>query len=98
MIRRPPRSTRTYIFCPETTLCRSRIGVVPEAEDREPREYLIPKGKHISVQEGDFVEVGDMLLDGNPVPHDILDVLGVEALANYLIDEIQSVYRLQGVK
>src|SRR3546814_4529239 len=42
--------------------------------------------------------VGDMLLDGNPVPHDILDVLGVEALANYLIDEIQSVYRLQGVK
>ena len=49
-------------------------------------------------QEGDFVEVGDMLLDGNPVPHDILEVLGVEALADYLIDEIQSVYRLQGVK
>src|SRR3546814_14172368 len=59
---------------------KRRIVVVPEAEDQEPREYLIPKGKHISVQEGDFVEVGDMLLDGNPVPHDILDVLGVEAL------------------
>src|SRR3546814_8034700 len=77
---------------------KRRIVVVPEAEDQDPREYLIPKGKYISVQEGDFVEVGDMLLDGNPVPHDILDVLGVEALANYLIDEIQSVYRLQGVK
>src|SRR3546814_9046728 len=73
---------------------KRRIVVVPEAEDQEPREYLIPKGKHISVQEGDFVEVGDMLLDGNPVPHDILDVLGVEALANYLIDEIQSVYQI----
>jgi DNA-directed RNA polymerase subunit beta' len=77
---------------------KRRIVVVPEGEDQEPREYLIPKGKHISVQEGDFVQIGDMLLDGNPVPHDILDVLGVEALANYLIDEIQSVYRLQGVK
>jgi DNA-directed RNA polymerase subunit beta' len=72
--------------------------VVPEGEDAEPREYLIPKGKHISVQEGDFVEIGDMLLDGSPVPHDILEVLGVEALADYLVFEIQSVYRLQGVK
>jgi DNA-directed RNA polymerase subunit beta' len=77
---------------------KRRIVVVPEGEGEEPREYLIPKGKHISVQEGDFVQVGDMLLDGNPVPHDILEVLGVEALADYLIDEIQSVYRLQGVK
>ncbi|MEQ8357312.1 MAG: DNA-directed RNA polymerase subunit beta' [Kiloniellaceae bacterium] len=77
---------------------KRRIIVVPEAEDQESREYLIPKGKHISVQEGDYVQVGDMLLDGNPVPHDILEVLGVEALADYLIDEIQSVYRLQGVK
>ncbi len=77
---------------------KRRIIVRPEAEDGEPREYLIPKGKHISVQEGDFVLVGDALMDGNPVPHDILDVLGVEALANYLTYEIQSVYRLQGVK
>jgi DNA-directed RNA polymerase subunit beta' len=77
---------------------KRRIVVVPDGEDQEPREYLIPKGKHISVQEGDYVQIGDMLLDGNPVPHDILEVLGVEALANYLIDEIQSVYRLQGVK
>jgi DNA-directed RNA polymerase subunit beta' len=77
---------------------KRRIVVVPQEEDREPSEYLIPKGKHISVQEGDFVERGDLLMDGNPVPHDILDVLGVAALAEYLINEIQSVYRLQGVK
>jgi DNA-directed RNA polymerase subunit beta' len=77
---------------------KRRIVVVPEAEGEEPKEYLIPKGKHISVQEGDFVEVGDLLMDGNPVPHDILDALGVAALAEYLINEIQSVYRLQGVK
>jgi DNA-directed RNA polymerase subunit beta' len=77
---------------------KRRIVVVPQDEDQEPKEYLIPKGKHISVQEGDFVERGDLLMDGNPVPHDILDVLGVEALAEYLINEIQSVYRLQGVK
>jgi len=77
---------------------KRRIVVVPENGDQEPKEYLIPKGKHISVQEGDYVERGDLLMDGNPVPHDILDVLGVEALAEYLINEIQSVYRLQGVK
>jgi DNA-directed RNA polymerase subunit beta' len=77
---------------------KRRIVVVPQEEDQEPTEYLIPKGKHISVQEGDHVERGDLLMDGNPVPHDILDVLGVEALAEYLINEIQSVYRLQGVK
>ena len=77
---------------------KRRIVVVPEDGAGEPREYLIPKGKHIAVQEGDFVKVGDHLMDGNPVPHDILDVLGVEALAEYLTYEIQSVYRLQGVK
>jgi DNA-directed RNA polymerase subunit beta' len=59
---------------------------------------LIPKGKHLAVQEGDHVEIGDLLMDGNPVPHDILNILGVEALASYLINEIQDVYRLQGVK
>ena len=78
---------------------KRRIVVVPnDGSGEEPREYLIPKGKHISVQEGDFVESGDPLMDGNPVPHDILRVLGVEALASYLINEIQEVYRLQGVK
>jgi DNA-directed RNA polymerase subunit beta' len=75
---------------------KRRILVVPE--DGDAMEYLIPKGKHISVQEGDYVRQGDPLMDGNPVPHDILKVMGVEALANYLINEIQEVYRLQGVK
>ncbi|MEM8914583.1 MAG: DNA-directed RNA polymerase subunit beta', partial [Pseudomonadota bacterium] len=77
---------------------KRRIIVRPEEDEQDAVEYLIPKGKHISVQEGDFVRVGDLLMDGNPVPHDILDVLGVEALADYLINEIQDVYRLQGVK
>ena len=78
---------------------KRRIVVVPpEESEGESREYLIPKGKHISVQEGDYVVKGDLLMDGNPVPHDILSVLGVEALANYLVNEIQDVYRLQGVK
>src|SRR3546814_14780844 len=61
-------------------------------------DLLIPKGRHVAVREGDYIQKGDLLLDGNPVPHDILHVQGVEALANYLINEIQEVYRLQGVK
>jgi len=72
--------------------------VVPGEEGRDAVEYLIPKGKHISVQEGDYVQKGDPLMDGNAVPHDILRVQGVEALASYLINEIQEVYRLQGVR
>jgi DNA-directed RNA polymerase subunit beta' len=80
---------------------KRRILVVPEQigdEPSTPREYLVPKGKHVSVQEGDYVKAGDPLVDGPRVPHDILRVLGVEALANYLVNEIQDVYRLQGVK
>jgi DNA-directed RNA polymerase subunit beta' len=80
---------------------KRRIIVVPEQKGDEqpvPREYLVPKGKHVSVQEGDYVKAGDPLVDGPRVPHDILRVLGVEALANYLVNEIQDVYRLQGVK
>ena len=77
---------------------KRRIMVVPQDSEKETVEYLIPKGKHLAVQEGDFVQVGDLLMDGNPVPHDILNVLGVEALAEYIINEIQDVYRLQGVK
>ncbi len=76
---------------------KRRIIVVPD-DGGEPFEYFIPKSKHISVQEGDVVRKGDPLMDGNPAPHDILRVLGVEALAVYLIAEIQEVYRLQGVK
>jgi len=77
---------------------KRRILVRPLDDSQPPVEYLIPKGKHISVQEGDYVQKGDLLMDGNPVPHDILRILGVEALATYLVNEIQEVYRLQGVK
>jgi DNA-directed RNA polymerase subunit beta' len=77
---------------------KRRIIVNPVDKAEEPREYLIPKGRHLAVQEGDFVRKGDPLLDGAMVPHDILDVMGVEALAEYLVNEIQDVYRLQGVK
>jgi DNA-directed RNA polymerase subunit beta' len=76
---------------------KRRIVVVPP-DGGETTEYLVPKGKHISVQEGDYVEKGDLLIDGNRVPHDILRILGVEELASYLINEIQEVYRLQGVR
>ena len=68
------------------------------SEDGETREYLVPKGRHLAVHEGDFVRKGDPILDGALVPHDILDVMGVEALSDYLTNEVQEVYRLQGVK
>jgi DNA-directed RNA polymerase subunit beta' len=77
---------------------KRRIIVKPTDGKGEPREYLIPKGKHVAVNEGDYVRKGDALLDGSMVPHDILAVLGVEALADYLINEVQDVYRLQGVR
>ncbi|MFC0342437.1 DNA-directed RNA polymerase subunit beta' [Paracoccus niistensis] len=77
---------------------KRRIIVQPSQEGLEPVEYMVPKGKHIPVQEGDFVQKGDYIMDGNPAPHDILRIMGIEALADYLIDEVQDVYRLQGVK
>ncbi|MBT9382802.1 DNA-directed RNA polymerase subunit beta' [Pseudooceanicola sp. CBS1P-1] len=77
---------------------KRRITIEPADESLEPVEYMVPKGKHIPVQEGDFVQKGDYIMDGNPAPHDILAIMGVEALANYMIDEVQDVYRLQGVK
>jgi DNA-directed RNA polymerase subunit beta' len=77
---------------------KRRISIVPGDETLEPVEYMVPKGKHIPVQEGDFVQKGDYIMDGNPAPHDILSIMGVEALADYMIDEVQDVYRLQGVK
>ncbi|NGM45124.1 DNA-directed RNA polymerase subunit beta' [Rhodobacter sp. SGA-6-6] len=77
---------------------KRRITVEPVDETLQPMEYMIPKGKHIPVQEGDFVQKGDYIMDGNPAPHDILRIMGIEALANYMIDEVQDVYRLQGVK
>ncbi len=76
---------------------KTRIAIVPHEEGGEPVEYLIPKGKHIHLQDGDIVEKGDYIVDGNPAPHDILAIKGVEELAAYLVNEIQEVYRLQGV-
>jgi len=76
---------------------KRKILIRPD-DGGEPIEYLVPKSKVIDVQEGDYVKRGDNLISGSPDPHDILEVLGVEALAEYLVSEIQEVYRLQGVK
>jgi DNA-directed RNA polymerase subunit beta' len=75
---------------------KRKVIVTPEVG--EEKEYLIPKGKHISVQEGDRVTPGDALMDGVNNPHDLLAIKGEKELARYLVDEVQEVYRLQGVK
>jgi DNA-directed RNA polymerase subunit beta' len=77
---------------------KRRIAIESSEDADHKVEYMVPKGKHIPVQEGDFVQKGDYIMDGNPAPHDILAIMGVEALADYMIDEVQDVYRLQGVK
>ena len=76
---------------------KRKVVVTPD-EGGEAREYLIGKGRHLSINEGDYVKAGDPLVDGPVNPHDILRVLGEKALAKYLVDEVQEVYRLQGVK
>jgi DNA-directed RNA polymerase subunit beta' len=76
---------------------KRRVIIEPASKDEEPKEYLIPKGKHIHLQDGDLIEKGDFIVEGNPAPHDILAIKGVEELAGYLVNEIQEVYRLQGV-
>ncbi|MEH2514078.1 DNA-directed RNA polymerase subunit beta' [Nitrobacteraceae bacterium AZCC 1564] len=76
---------------------KRRISIEPLDKTEENREYLIPKGKHIHLQDGDIVEKGDFIVEGNPAPHDILAIKGIEELAAYLVNEIQEVYRLQGV-
>jgi DNA-directed RNA polymerase subunit beta' len=75
---------------------KRRVVITPEIG--EPKEYLIPKAKHVSVHETDYVKAGEPLMDGSPIPNDILRVLGVKELARFLVNEIQEVYRLQGVK
>jgi len=75
---------------------KKRVIITPEVG--EAKEYLIPKGKHVSVHEGDYVKAGEALMDGSPDPNDILRVMGVKELAKFLVNEIQEVYRLQGVK
>jgi len=75
---------------------KRKVVVTPEVG--EPREYPIPKGKHIGVHEGDLIKAGEPLMEGSSNPHDILTILGEKALAKYLVDEIQEIYRLQGVR
>jgi DNA-directed RNA polymerase subunit beta' len=75
---------------------KRRIKITPE-DGGDAVEFLIPKGKHISVHDGDVIRKGEYIIDGNPDPHDILRIQGIEALAEFLVNEIQEVYRLQGV-
>lgn len=77
---------------------KREIVVTPETVHGEPRKYTIPRGKHIIVHEGDYVRAGEALMDGLVNPHDVLRILGIKDLARYLVDEIQEVYQLQGVK
>src|SRR4029077_2690798 len=81
---------------------KRKVVVTPEIEGKQraelAKEYLISKGRHISVHSGDRVKAGESMMDGAANPHDILRVLGLKELARYLVDEVQEVYRLQGVK
>jgi DNA-directed RNA polymerase subunit beta' len=87
----------TVSFGPDSRGKR-RVIVTADVEGVEPKEYLIPKGKHISVHEDDRVKAGEALMDGAENPHDILKIKGKEELAKYLVNEVQEVYRLQGVR
>ena len=71
--------------------------LITSIDEKDEFELLIPRAKYLTVQDGDFVKRGDILVDGTPVPHDILRILGVEELAKYLVREVQTVYKLQGV-
>ncbi len=74
------------------------IVVEPIDKKQEEKIYFVPKGRHVNVNEGDIINKGDLIVDGQPTPHDILEVLGNVAFANFMINEIQDVYRLQGVQ
>ena len=76
---------------------KQRLVIRPEDSKGEEKEYLVPRGRHVTVHVGEFVRAGDPLIDGSPNPHDILAVKGTKALQNYLVNEVQQVYRLQGV-
>ena len=96
IMRSLPRSTARSNSA-ATTRTSAASSSSPRTRRAEPVEYLIPKGKPFHLQEGDAIEKGEYILDGNPAPHDILAIKGVEELARYLVNEIQEVYRLQGV-
>jgi DNA-directed RNA polymerase subunit beta' len=77
---------------------KQKITVTPVDEVGDKREYLIPRGKHINVYEGDYIRAGEPLIGGAAIPQDLLIIKGEVALARYLVDEVQEVYRLQGVR
>ena len=79
-------------------LSKGKREIIVTPEPGEPRKYTIPKGKHVIVHEGDYVKAGEPLMDGPANPHDVLRILGIKDLARYLVNEIQEVYQLQGVK
>ena len=74
-----------------------RRVIITSIDEKDTFETLVSRSKYLNVQEGDFVKKGDILVEGTPVPHDILRILGIEELARYLVREVQSVYKLQGV-
>ena len=78
---------------------KAKRAIIVEPTDKKQPEkiYFVPKGKHVNVNEGDLINKGDLIVDGQPTPHDILEVLGNVEFANFMINEIQDVYRLQGV-
>ena len=76
---------------------KGKQKLIITSQEGEQKEYLLPKGKFISAREGEFIKKGDALVDGTTDPHDILNISGPKALASYLVNEVQEVYRLQGV-
>ncbi len=77
---------------------KGKVRLIITDEQREQHTFLIPKYHHLTIYDGEHVQKGEIIADGSPVPHDILRLLGVDALANYMVNEVQEVYRLQGVK
>ena len=75
---------------------KQKVSIVPE-DGAEPSNYLIPKGKHINFNQGERIKRGEYLLDGQPLPHDILRIMGIKDLTEYFVNQVQEVYRLQGV-
>ena len=85
-----------YVSFGKDSKGKRKVIITPEV--CEPKEYIIPKGKYVIVREGEHIKAGEKIIEGSPNPHDILRVLGEKVLSKFLVDEIQNVYRLQGVK
>jgi len=94
----PATVTEVNGFVSYGKMSKGKREIVVTSEYGDPKKYSIPRGKHIIVHEGDYVKAGEPLMDGPVNPHDVLHILGIKDLARYLVDEIQEVYQLQGVK